>query len=238
MPNQTEQLEVQLTPDTWVEAVYVATDGEFLREVWVLRNHGALSEVVARPLLSDEELQCIFAADPQDRDTLLRTMAEQREVSVKQYFVNKYFSNGKAATNLEIVNSLRLHGFPKPRRFPAVEVYVDPCQEYTADRIKPEAQRYGRKWCHLTTNGDAADLRAFAARLGLNTTYIQHEGRATVHFDLTPKRRERAVAAGAIELTHEQAAKKTREAIRAYQFAKDNGPKRVNLPGGVDGPTE
>jgi len=50
---------------------------------------------------------------------------------------------------------------------------------------------------HLTTDGDVAELHAFAARLGMKRSWFQPHAVAD-HYDLTPQRRERALMLGAI----------------------------------------
>ena len=44
------------------------------------------------------------------------------------------------------------------------------------------------------------ELYAFAARLGCRRAWFQRSRRGVPHFDLTARRRERAVALGAVEL--------------------------------------
>jgi hypothetical protein len=51
--------------------------------------------------------------------------------------------------------------------------------------------------CHLTTDGTIADLHAFAARIGMKREWFQ-EHHLAPHYDLTPGRRDRAVALGAV----------------------------------------
>jgi hypothetical protein len=54
--------------------------------------------------------------------------------------------------------------------------------------------------CHLLADSDA-ELLAFARRLGLRRAWLQRDPKYRVpHFDLTAKRRERALALGAVEL--------------------------------------
>ena len=69
-------------------------------------------------------------------------------------------------------------------------VYVDPCRW----------PFHGELWCHLMTDGDSEELRAFARRIGLEHARIQREGTPYEHYDLPPAYRELAVWAGAIEV--------------------------------------
>jgi hypothetical protein len=54
--------------------------------------------------------------------------------------------------------------------------------------------------CHLTTTGTLAELHAFAERIGLRRAWFQARSRAP-HYDLTPRRRKAALAAGAVEVS-------------------------------------
>lgn len=51
--------------------------------------------------------------------------------------------------------------------------------------------------CHLSTDGPIEELHAFAQRIGLRRAWFQ-EHRLMPHYDLSPKRREAALAAGAV----------------------------------------
>ena len=51
-------------------------------------------------------------------------------------------------------------------------------------------------WCHMATDGDLAELHAFAARLGLRRAWFQRD-----HYDLPPHGRAAAVALGAVEVS-------------------------------------
>lgn len=53
--------------------------------------------------------------------------------------------------------------------------------------------------CHLFTDGHVDELHAFASRIGLKRGWFQAH-RVVSHYDLTPARRVRAVAAGAVEV--------------------------------------
>lgn len=77
-------------------------------------------------------------------------------------------------------------------------VYVDELRTYPMTAVKPDAQRHGRTWCHLTAD-TAAELHAFAERIGLRREWFQHGHMP--HYDLTPGRRCEALRAGAIEVS-------------------------------------
>jgi hypothetical protein len=60
------------------------------------------------------------------------------------------------------------------------------------------------RWSHLFADTED-ELRAFAATIGLKQDWIQHPGQPHVHFDVTARMRQRALAAGAAPLTWRQA---------------------------------
>jgi Protein of unknown function (DUF4031) len=68
-------------------------------------------------------------------------------------------------------------------------------------KAKPGARRIfgeGRESCHLTIDGqDLKPLHAFAASIGLKREWFQPHPLAP-HYDLTPRRREAALRAGAV----------------------------------------
>lgn len=80
-------------------------------------------------------------------------------------------------------------------------VYVDPLLEYPEWAIKPRARMAGRVWCHLVADTDA-ELHAFADQLGMQRRWFQEDARRpwANHYDLTPARRETALALGAREI--------------------------------------
>jgi hypothetical protein len=71
-----------------------------------------------------------------------------------------------------------------------VSVYVD------ALRMHVRLFR-GGEWCHMATDGDLAELHAFARRIGARTF---HPHGKHPHYDLRREEREAAIAAGAIEV--------------------------------------
>jgi hypothetical protein len=60
------------------------------------------------------------------------------------------------------------------------------------------------RWSHLFADTEA-ELRAFAATIGLKQDWIQHPGQPHVHFNVTARMRQQAIAAGAAPLTWRQA---------------------------------
>ncbi len=90
-------------------------------------------------------------------------------------------------------------------------IIVDDIVEYPA-KMTIDKGLPGRHWCHMiSTLADLeaaeAELREMAVRIGMGAHWIQHQGKPTVHYDLTPSLRDRAVRAGAVE-------------INAYEFAR------------------
>ena len=65
-------------------------------------------------------------------------------------------------------------------------ILVDELREY------PGVALPFTRWCHLATDGDFAELHAFAAGLGLRRSWFQRD-----HYDLPPHGRIAALAAGA-----------------------------------------
>ena len=56
-----------------------------------------------------------------------------------------------------------------------------------------------RGWCHMVSDGDEAELHAFARRLRLRHTWFQ--GSPRPHYDLTLAKRARAIGLGAAPVT-------------------------------------
>lgn len=68
---------------------------------------------------------------------------------------------------------------------------------------KPKSKtvaKHGNYWCHLFSDNDQESelLHDFAAQLGLKGEYFQ-EHRLLPHYDLTPNKRTKAIALGAVE---------------------------------------
>ena len=85
-----------------------------------------------------------------------------------------------------------------------MSVYVDPLFE--ADRRNAE----GFEWCHMIADS-LDELHTMAAQIGRNRCWF-HRGD---HYDLTPSFRQKAVAAGAIELSALELSRMTFERRRA-----------------------
>ncbi len=93
-------------------------------------------------------------------------------------------------------------------------VYVD---DLNVRADVPDGARTVRgRWSHLFADTEE-ELRAFAAKIGLKESWIQHPGEAHVHFDVVGRMRQRAVAAGATPVTWRQAgeffAERARQAL-------------------------
>ncbi len=84
-------------------------------------------------------------------------------------------------------------------------VYVDALQGWGW-------RMYGRtvQSCHLIAD-TPEELHAAAIAVGLASRWAQRSGLGDLHYDLTPTRRARAVALGAIELDRAGFVKKLRE---------------------------
>lgn len=96
-------------------------------------------------------------------------------------------------------------------------IYVDPLMSHGWSM-------YGRpiKNCHMfSASIDLTELHAFAKRIGLKRSWFQ--GQASVpHYDLTPSRRLKAVAAGAIEVDRRAAVALWRQRRIALRQATEN----------------
>lgn len=106
-------------------------------------------------------------------------------------------------------------------------IVVDPIREYSYPQIKGPARRFGRRWCHLEdTENDLERLHAFAKSIGIPRRWFQIGARGThPHYDLTPRYRLRAVAAGAVELTLEQAHTRTWKQAEANRHFPKGDPR-------------
>ena len=81
-------------------------------------------------------------------------------------------------------------------------VYVDD-MNLQAD-VPDGAKVVRRRWSHLFADTED-ELRAFAQKIGLKQGWIQHPGQSHVHFDVTGRMRQRAIAAGATAVSWRQA---------------------------------
>jgi hypothetical protein len=93
-------------------------------------------------------------------------------------------------------------------------VYVDKVE------IPATVGRHTSVWCHLVAD-TSEELEAFARRLRLQPSWIQHKGTWSEHYDLTAGKRRQAVALGAVELSIMEAGAR----LRARQA--EMGPRRI-----------
>jgi hypothetical protein len=95
-------------------------------------------------------------------------------------------------------------------------VYVDELRTVRPADNKPQAQRNGNRWCHMTADTEE-ELHAMAERIGLKRAWYQIGGRKAwhwylSHYDLVPSKRALAVRFGAQEVVlHEMAQRFARE---------------------------
>ena len=81
-------------------------------------------------------------------------------------------------------------------------VYVD---DMNLQADVPNGRRTVRaRWNHLFAD-TGEELRAFAAKIGLKAEWIQHPGGRHAHFDVTPGKRQQAIADGAKAVTWREA---------------------------------
>lgn len=99
-------------------------------------------------------------------------------------------------------------------------VYVDELRTIRPADNKPQAQRNGDRWCHMTADTEA-ELHAFAARLGLKRSWYQVGAGRKVwhwylsHYDLVPSKRALAVRHGAQEVLLEDMARRFARELEA-----------------------
>jgi len=86
------------------------------------------------------------------------------------------------------------------------------------DRLRPAAAPWkGGVACHMTSDASAEDLQSFAASLGIPLNWFQPSPPSShPHFDLSPRLRAKAIAAGARAVDH-------REYVRAVQRWRNEG---------------
>ncbi|MBM9461701.1 DUF4031 domain-containing protein [Nocardioides sp. zg-536] len=91
-------------------------------------------------------------------------------------------------------------------------------------------------WSHLLSDLPGAaghdELVAFAARLGIEARWIQNEGTATEHFDLTEPLRQRALALGAVPVRYGRAVAAITRAKREHEAS---GQASGQAPGPATG---
>lgn len=74
-----------------------------------------------------------------------------------------------------------------------MSVYVDPLFMWHT----------GKQWCHMIADTEA-ELHAFAQRIGLKVDWFHVSTSGIRHYDLSPNKRNMAIAYGAIEITGKQ----------------------------------
>lgn len=87
-------------------------------------------------------------------------------------------------------------------------VYVDPLFPCV-----PNAQWRWHESCHLVAD-TVDELHAFAKRIGMRREWFQSSRRGMPHYDLTRGRRQKAVKAGAIELTRDEFVERVRQELK------------------------
>lgn len=85
--------------------------------------------------------------------------------------------------------------------------------------------------CHMTTDGPIEELHVFADKIGLKRQWFQKH-KIVDHYDLTPKMRAKAIAAGAVEVGwRDQAmARRAKQKAAAVDLAVDAAERRTPLP--------
>lgn len=98
-------------------------------------------------------------------------------------------------------------------------VYVDELRTIRPADSRPQAQRNGDRWCHMTADTEE-ELHAFAAQIGLKRAWYQVGGRKVwhwylSHYDLVPSKRALAVRYGAREVALSDMAQQFADELRA-----------------------
>lgn len=95
----------------------------------------------------------------------------------------------------------------------------------------------GQLYCHMMTDGESVELRAFGARIGLRSGWIQREGEPYEHFDLSPLLRKKAVDAGAVEVDAQTLIKKCVQPKRIRLMLPNPNERPQNI-GGIVKPSD
>lgn len=84
-----------------------------------------------------------------------------------------------------------------------MSTFVDPLKKWPRPKgARASYSGAGEWWCHLMADSHA-ELQQMARRLRLSQSWFQAAPRQCMqHYDLTPGMRKKAVALGAVELTH------------------------------------
>jgi len=98
-------------------------------------------------------------------------------------------------------------------------ILVDDLKHY------PHTHLREKRWCHMVSDSNETELHQFAAQLGLRREWFQSRGTGMdlEHYDLTPRRRKSAIAAGAVEVS-------SREIVRRHYNRKHGDPKMIPEP--------
>ena len=88
------------------------------------------------------------------------------------------------------------------------------CAPYSPTGQAARVFAAGRKFCHLTTDGELEELHALAASIGLKRAWFQGQ-HLVPHYDLTEAKREAALAAGAVFVPARKQATQRHEARKA-----------------------
>ena len=80
----------------------------------------------------------------------------------------------------------------------------------------------GRRWAHLTSDTDFAELHAFAARLGMRREWFQGD-----HYDLPDDRWDEAVALGAVPVSSSELVQRLRAAGLRRPTCEDHPTRRA-----------
>jgi hypothetical protein len=81
-----------------------------------------------------------------------------------------------------------------------VTVYVHEPIDYGTDWNAFTRRKGVGEWAHMATDGDVAELLAFARRIGLRAEWLQGKSPADHHFDLTRGKYFAALRAGAVKV--------------------------------------
>lgn len=89
-------------------------------------------------------------------------------------------------------------------------VYVDPIRWIPKGKVRHSS--YGPWWCRLATDEDLDTLHAFAEQIDLGREWFR-KSRRPPFYDLTRDMRQKAVDAGAIEVTARELTQRCRSTI-------------------------
>lgn len=91
-------------------------------------------------------------------------------------------------------------------------ILVDGITEYPSELTRGLP---GRRWSHMVSDTSEDELHAFATRIGLKRSWFQGRPKASAaHYDLTPSRRARAVALGAVEVSSRELVARNFDGLR------------------------